>query len=188
MHGATIPRYENSTGSEARIAMSDASRYCMNCGTPHPGHAKYCVKCGQPLVNELQGEAVAPPHLEAMSAPEARTIPDAGESIPSVKRRENSPFATNLSFRSLQGRTIILGVFAVAWLMQAVRGVLDHLPVALSLAESLGWSLGFSPVIVFLAWLLWQLVFKGEKGRFAFSLAVATAMFSTYVLIAGRNW
>lgn len=168
--------------------MADGTRYCMACGTPHPGHAKYCVKCGQVLANELLGEAAATADLEAISTPEVGRLPDSDGGIRSVDRVENSPFAINLSFHSFQGRAITLGVFAVAWLMQAARGVLDHLPVASAFAESLGWSLGFSPVIVLFAWLLWKLLFKGERGRFAFSLAVAMAMFSAYVLIAGRNW
>jgi hypothetical protein len=167
--------------------ISTPTVYCMNCGTPHPSSARYCVKCGQPLANEFLGKSAAPLG-EAIPAPLLGGVPNTGKSIPSVEGRKSSPYAVNLSFRSLQGRTIILGVFAVAWFLQAARGVVDHLPVAWSFAESLGWSLGFSPVIVLFAWLLWRLLFKGERGRFAFSLAVATAMFSAYVLIAGRNW
>lgn len=175
------------TSNERFRMISTPTVYCMNCGTPHPTSATYCAKCGQPLANELLGEPAAPLG-KAIPEPPLGGVPNTAGVIRSAEGREFSPFAADLSFRSLQGRTIILGVFAGAWLMQAARGVLDHLPVAWSFAESLGWSLGFSPVIILFAWLLWRLLFKGGRGRFAFSLAAATAMFSAYVLIAGRNW
>jgi hypothetical protein len=49
--------------------MSEAIQYCMNCGTPHPSHAKYCVRCGQSLPSELVGQTAAPPGLDNTPLP-----------------------------------------------------------------------------------------------------------------------
>jgi hypothetical protein len=106
--------------------MSEASQYCMNCGTPHPGHAKYCVKCGRSLANELLEQTAAPPHFDSTPLPlegtsqavdntgdkvsqsvssneQVRGFPIGGTSTPRVKSWVGLPFAATLSFRNLQG-------------------------------------------------------------------------------------
>jgi hypothetical protein len=56
-----------------------------------------------------------------------------------------------------------------------------------ALWESLGGAVVLLPAIAFFAWVFWQLLFKGQRGLFALSLAVTTAMFSAYFLAVGWN-
>ena len=73
--------------------MSEASRYRVNCGTPHPSHAKYCVRCGQSLANELLEQAAAPPGVDNTPLPLGggvqavdNTGDKVGQSVSSIER------------------------------------------------------------------------------------------------------
>ena len=96
-------------------------------------------------------------------------------------------YSENVTFRHLRGRVIVMGLFALSWFMQSARAVLaDHKPISDAAWSSLGYSIALSPLIAVAAWVLWKVMFKSERGLFAFSLAASTAMYSAYVLIVGR--
>ena len=106
---------------------------------------------------------------------------------PSVSYGESLPYTAKFTFGSLLGRVIVVIVFALAWFMQGVRGILEHRSMTDALWESLGGAVVLLPAIAFFAWVFWQLLFKGQRGLFALSLAVTTAMFSAYFLAVGWN-
>jgi hypothetical protein len=163
------------------------------------------------LANELLEQTAAPPDFDSTPLPlegasqavdntgdkvrqsvssneQVWGVPIGGTSTPRVKSGVGLPFAATVSFRNLQGRVIVVGLFAFAWFMQAVRGMIDHISMTYAAAESLGFWLGFSPLLILFAWLLWLWVLKRERGLFPFSLALVTAIFSAYGLIAGQKW
>jgi hypothetical protein len=92
---------------------------------------------------------------------------------------------SGVDFRTLQGRIIVVVLFALSWVMQAAHKVLtDGYSMPNALWFSLGYSIFLLPVIGILAWAVWKMAFKKEKGLFPFIWATAVTLYSAFRLVA----